>query len=176
MILRTSPIAPHLRATSVLPMSPSAESVHVGRDAIVSGPKPLNASLLTIDELPEKLQRDVPKPDDPIRRTQSCTTSHMLVVNWTKEDGWEAPKIKPYGDFSLPPTASVLHYGTECFVSLKLMCFCASPSSTPPQPLTVFTGRIEGLSWKRWKAPPLSSGPQLRKVAQILAQGRSSRF
>ncbi|KAK7424044.1 hypothetical protein QQX98_000654 [Neonectria punicea] len=43
----------------------------------------------------------------------------MLVVNWKKTDGWSKPVIQPYGNISLPPTASVLHYGTECFEGLK---------------------------------------------------------
>lgn len=101
-------------------MSPSATAEHAAPAAVSSGPKPLDATLLTIDALLSKDERKVPKPDDPIRRTQSCTTSHMLVVEWSKEDGWEAPKIQPYANFSLPPTASVLHYGTECFVSRHL--------------------------------------------------------
>jgi branched-chain amino acid aminotransferase len=78
----------------------------------------LNASLLRTTLLPADKQEPVPAADDPVRRTQSCTTSHMLVANWSQEEGWATPEIVPYGNFSLPPTASVLHYGTECFVSL----------------------------------------------------------
>lgn len=76
----------------------------------------LDASLLHIDFVPKESQETVPSGDDPIRRTQSCTTSHMLVADWSASKGWEAPKIVPYAPFSLAPTASVLHYGTECFV------------------------------------------------------------
>ena len=98
-------------------MSPSAELTPVASLAVNPGPKPLDASLLVTERIAPELEQVVPKPDDPIRKTQGCTTSHMLVVNWSKEGGWETPKIQPYGNLSLPPTSSVLHYGTECFVS-----------------------------------------------------------
>lgn len=44
----------------------------------------------------------------------------MITARWTAESGWEAPELKPYGPFSIMPTASVLHYATECFEGLKL--------------------------------------------------------
>ena len=44
----------------------------------------------------------------------------MITARWTVESGWEAPELKPYGAFSIMPTASVLHYATECFEGLKL--------------------------------------------------------
>lgn len=43
----------------------------------------------------------------------------MLTISWTEESGWAAPQIKPYGPLSLMPTASVLHYATECFEGMK---------------------------------------------------------
>ena len=44
----------------------------------------------------------------------------MVTARWTVENGWDAPELKPYGPFSIMPTASVLHYATECFEGLKL--------------------------------------------------------
>ena len=44
----------------------------------------------------------------------------MITARWTAESGWEAPELKPFGPFSIMPTASVLHYATECFEGLKL--------------------------------------------------------
>jgi branched-chain amino acid aminotransferase len=46
-------------------------------------------------------------------------TDHMLTCEWTREQGWETPLIRPYGNLSLPPSASVLHYAIECFEGLK---------------------------------------------------------
>jgi branched-chain amino acid aminotransferase len=43
----------------------------------------------------------------------------MLLVNWAKVDGWDVPKIVPYGNLSLSPALSALHYSTECFEGLK---------------------------------------------------------
>ncbi|KAJ4197001.1 hypothetical protein NW767_009244 [Fusarium falciforme] len=82
------------------------------------GPAPLNSKLLQTTLVAPANEAPVPAGDDPVRRSQKCTTSHMLVVNWTKDAGWAAPTIKPYGNFSMAPTSSVLHYGTECFVRL----------------------------------------------------------
>eukprot|EP01064_Diplonema_japonicum_P027902 TRINITY_DN4160_c0_g1_i1.p1 TRINITY_DN4160_c0_g1~~TRINITY_DN4160_c0_g1_i1.p1 ORF type:complete len:382 (+),score=91.50 TRINITY_DN4160_c0_g1_i1:37-1182(+) len=46
-------------------------------------------------------------------------SAHMFQVDWTKENGWEAPRIVPYGDLSLSPAASSLHYALQCFEGLK---------------------------------------------------------
>ena len=43
----------------------------------------------------------------------------MLTCSWTDTAGWGTPEIKPYGPFSIMPTASVLHYATECFEGMK---------------------------------------------------------
>ncbi|PPJ59186.1 hypothetical protein CBER1_03071 [Cercospora berteroae] len=44
----------------------------------------------------------------------------MVSARWTIEHGWDAPELKPYGPLSIMPSASVLHYATECFEGLKL--------------------------------------------------------
>ncbi|KAF3760772.1 putative branched-chain amino acids aminotransferase [Cryphonectria parasitica EP155] len=46
-------------------------------------------------------------------------TDHMISCAWNSTTGWAAPELKPYGPISLMPTASVLHYATECFEGLK---------------------------------------------------------
>jgi branched-chain amino acid aminotransferase len=59
--------------------------------------------------------RDPPAAgSEELKKMRTCT-DHMLTARWTLEDGWEAPEIKPYGPLSIMPTASVLHYATECF-------------------------------------------------------------
>lgn len=52
--------------------------------------------------------------------TATQCTDHMVTANWHIETGWGAPELRPYGNLSLPPTASVLHYATECFEGMKL--------------------------------------------------------
>lgn len=44
---------------------------------------------------------------------------HMLTADWTKEAGWEAPKIQPFGDLQLHPASSSLHYGLQAFEGSK---------------------------------------------------------
>ncbi|KAF4943364.1 hypothetical protein FSARC_14940 [Fusarium sarcochroum] len=50
---------------------------------------------------------------------ESICTDHMVVAAWKRGAGWSEPTLKPYGPLNLPPTASCLHYATECFEGLK---------------------------------------------------------
>ncbi|WPG98378.1 branched-chain amino acid aminotransferase II [Acrodontium crateriforme] len=79
---------------------------------------PLDASRMkvTLTQTP----RQVPEPNSPEVMAQKTCTDHMVTARWTVENGWDAPELKPYGAFSIMPTASVLHYATECFEGLKL--------------------------------------------------------
>lgn len=43
----------------------------------------------------------------------------MVVATWKHGVGWSSPELKPYDSLSLLPTASCLHYATECFEGLK---------------------------------------------------------
>ena len=58
------------------------------------------------------------KPDTP-EYMSHCNTDHKVTVRWTAINGWEAPQVKPYGDLAVSPTASCLHYATECFEGMK---------------------------------------------------------
>ncbi|KAJ5907532.1 Aminotransferase class IV [Penicillium taxi] len=64
--------------------------------------------------------RDVPLPGSPEEQSHSYCTDHMVTVRWTVDNGWETPEVKPFGNLSIPPTASVLHYATECFEGMKV--------------------------------------------------------
>jgi branched-chain amino acid aminotransferase len=77
----------------------------------------LDASKLTITRTTNP--GTVPAPNSPEIWAQKATTDHMLTVSWSAASGWAAPEIKPYGNFSLNPAASVLHYATECFEGMK---------------------------------------------------------
>lgn len=61
-------------------------------------------------------------PDEAVANALSETiaTDHMVLANWSAATGWAAPELKPYGPLSLMPTASCLHYATECFEGLKV--------------------------------------------------------
>mmetsp|Transcript_171408 Transcript_171408/g.416809 ORF Transcript_171408/g.416809 Transcript_171408/m.416809 type:complete len:414 (+) Transcript_171408:59-1300(+) len=46
-------------------------------------------------------------------------SDHMLECDWSEEEGWADPVIRPYGDLAIDPAASVLHYALECFEGMK---------------------------------------------------------
>lgn len=77
----------------------------------------LDASKLTYSFT--KSPQQVPDVGVTSYKNQSICTDHMLTANWNMETGWSAPELKPYGPFTISPTASVLHYATECFEGMK---------------------------------------------------------
>jgi branched-chain amino acid aminotransferase len=46
-------------------------------------------------------------------------TDHMVVVEYSEEQGWHGATVQPYGPIALDPAASVLHYAQEIFEGLK---------------------------------------------------------
>lgn len=78
---------------------------------------PLDASKLTyaLTSTP----RAVPEEAVANAGNETICTDHMVLANWSDALGWATPELKPYGPLSLMPTASVLHYATECFEGLK---------------------------------------------------------
>jgi branched-chain amino acid aminotransferase len=46
-------------------------------------------------------------------------TDHMVLIDWSVEDGWHDARVEPYGPFSVDPASAVLHYGQEIFEGLK---------------------------------------------------------
>ena len=81
------------------------------------GPASLDSSKLTCTLT--TFPKDVPALDDPIRATGSFCTDHMVTAAWRADQGWDAPKLHPYGALPIMPNASVLHYATECFEGMK---------------------------------------------------------
>lgn len=78
----------------------------------------LDASKLTYERVSSP--RAVPSIEAANAGTETICTDHMITANWSADAGWAAPKLHPYGPISLMPTASVLHYATECFEGLKV--------------------------------------------------------
>ncbi|KAF4582306.1 branched-chain amino acid aminotransferase [Ophiocordyceps camponoti-floridani] len=101
-------------------MSPSAIDLAPkttnGHDSGVQSP--LDASLLTYSLT--KKPRPLPQDEAAVYAgDETLATDHMVTVSWRASTGWGAPEIKPYGPLQLMPTASCLHYATECFEGLK---------------------------------------------------------
>jgi branched-chain amino acid aminotransferase len=78
----------------------------------------LDASKLTITRA-DPTARAVPDEVAACAGNETICTDHMITVSWNAATGWATPELKPYGPLSLMPTASVLHYATECFEGLK---------------------------------------------------------
>ncbi|KJZ75155.1 hypothetical protein HIM_05349 [Hirsutella minnesotensis 3608] len=79
---------------------------------------PLDASLLTYTLT--KKPRAVPDEATANAGDETIASDHMVTASWRAGAGWDVPELKPYGPLSLMPTASVLHYATECFEGLKV--------------------------------------------------------
>ncbi|EMG50829.1 Branched-chain-amino-acid aminotransferase [Candida maltosa Xu316] len=76
---------------------------------------PLDSSRLTIEKTKQPKQK---LPNDKLVFGRTFT-DHMLEVEWTKENGWAAPKITPYHNLSLDPSTIVFHYAFELFEGMK---------------------------------------------------------
>jgi branched-chain amino acid aminotransferase len=46
-------------------------------------------------------------------------TSHMFMMEYKEGEGWKNARIVPFGNISLHPASTVLHYGAEIFEGLK---------------------------------------------------------
>ena len=68
-----------------------------------------------------------PSPVSPAEREQilanpgfgTYMTDHMVTATWRAEQGWSGAELSPYGDITISPAASVLHYAQEIFEGLK---------------------------------------------------------
>lgn len=78
----------------------------------------LDASLLQTTHTTSP--RSVPAIGSAEMSSQKVCTDHMIQAKWTLQTGWEAPSLQPFGPLALSPTASCLHYATECFEGMKL--------------------------------------------------------
>lgn len=59
------------------------------------------------------------KPDENQLGFGNIFTDHMFVMDYKEGEGWINPKIIPYQDIVLAPSAMVFHYGQEMFEGLK---------------------------------------------------------
>lgn len=46
-------------------------------------------------------------------------TDHMVLIDWSAEQGWHDARVVPYGPLSLDPATAVFHYAQEIFEGLK---------------------------------------------------------
>lgn len=60
-----------------------------------------------------------PKPDPNELVFGKQFTDHMFVMDYDEGQGWHDGKIVPYGDISISPASSVLHYAQMMFEGMK---------------------------------------------------------
>ena len=48
-------------------------------------------------------------------------TDHMLSIDWSKDGGWEPPKIIPYGPIKMETSATALHYGISVHEGISIV-------------------------------------------------------
>ncbi|KAH8669925.1 aminotransferase [Ilyonectria robusta] len=83
-----------------------------------TSPKPLDASNLKFTR--STVLTPVPEPGSAEQWAQNVCCDHMVTCRWTAQGGWEAPELKPFGDMTISPAASCLHYATQCFEGMKV--------------------------------------------------------
>lgn len=83
-----------------------------------TSPKPLDASNLIFTR--STVLTPVPEPGSEEQWAQNVCCDHMVTCRWTAQGGWEAPELKPFGDMTISPAASCLHYATQCFEGMKV--------------------------------------------------------
>lgn len=59
------------------------------------------------------------KPDESKLGFGRIFTDHMFQMYWDRDQGWHDAEIIPFGNLSIHPSSTVLHYGAEIFEGLK---------------------------------------------------------
>jgi branched-chain amino acid aminotransferase len=70
---------------------------------------------IKVTETAEKGKR----PEDSALGFGQVFTDHMFVMDYSVDKGWYDPRIEPYTDFQISPSAMVFHYGQAIFEGLK---------------------------------------------------------
>ena len=66
-----------------------------------------------------KNQNPKSKPDMTKLGFGKYFTDHMFIMDYDRQNGWNNPRIVPYGPIDLDPSAMILHYGQEVFEGMK---------------------------------------------------------
>lgn len=59
------------------------------------------------------------KPDPSTLDFGTVFTDHMFLMDYTPDKGWHDARIVPFGNISMHPASTALHYGSEIFEGLK---------------------------------------------------------
>jgi branched-chain amino acid aminotransferase len=122
--------------TADLTASAVAHKIAQTAPGLVNGSNGVETSLRSLDASKLKFTKTktpmtVPQLGDPIIATSSQCTDHMITAQWTSTSGWDAPELRPYGNISLAPTASCLHYATGTSYSHAKIMFSSIGAEEP---------------------------------------------
>ncbi|MEE1143844.1 MAG: branched-chain amino acid aminotransferase [Acutalibacteraceae bacterium] len=59
------------------------------------------------------------KPEASTLGFDKVFTDHMFIMDYKRGEGWQNARIVPFGNISIHPASTVLHYGSEIFEGLK---------------------------------------------------------
>ena len=59
------------------------------------------------------------KPDSSTLGFGEIFTDYMFIMDYSDDKGWHDARIVPFGNISIHPASTVLHYGSEIFEGLK---------------------------------------------------------
>ncbi|MCJ8742981.1 hypothetical protein PDJAM_G00088440 [Pangasius djambal] len=77
------------------------------------------ASFKAADTVVQMCESRKPKPESENLPFGTVFTDHMLLIEWSREGGWEKPRIQPFGNLSIHPACAALHYGVQLFEGMK---------------------------------------------------------
>ncbi|KTF73036.1 hypothetical protein cypCar_00020692 [Cyprinus carpio] len=77
------------------------------------------SSFKATDTVIQLAQTHKPKPDLNGLVFGTIFTDHMLTIEWSLEEGWQKPHIQPFGNLSIHPGCSALHYAVQLFEGMK---------------------------------------------------------
>uniref|UniRef100_A0A8C7T317 Branched-chain-amino-acid aminotransferase n=1 Tax=Oncorhynchus mykiss TaxID=8022 RepID=A0A8C7T317_ONCMY len=108
-------------STAVPPSAANAPSLKgSGKDVSTrNGMEDSVHSFKAADLVIELSQTHKAKPDLTNLVFGTVFSDHMLTIEWTSNGGWQKPHIKPFGNLSLHPACSAMHYAVQLFEGMK---------------------------------------------------------
>ena len=90
--------------------SVSNKSINTNANINANARRSISSSKLTIEKTTDT-SRYENKPKNEDLQFGQTISDHMLMVEWDKENKWNAPRIVPYQDLKISPAASCINYG-----------------------------------------------------------------
>ncbi|XP_065124663.1 branched-chain-amino-acid aminotransferase, cytosolic isoform X1 [Paramisgurnus dabryanus] len=97
----------------------SATSASSHKEHETNGVADYASSFKAADTVIQLTETHMPKPDPNGLVFGSVFTDHMLTIEWSLKDGWQKPHIQPFGNLTIHPACSCLHYAVQIFEGMK---------------------------------------------------------